>query len=87
MLQWIHALLTTWTISEGVTEISQQDMPKVTTKVEIPGSAKSIVFSAFIGCKKTDLTNTNELAKEVLNIPFHSELVDEDIKKITNCLN
>lgn len=44
-------------------------------------------FPAFIGCKKTDLTNTNELAKEVLNIPFHSELVDEDIKKITNCLN
>ena len=38
-------------------------------------------FPAFIDCKKTDLTNTNELTKKVLNIPFHSELVDEDIKK------
>jgi len=44
-------------------------------------------FPAYSSCKKTDLSNTNKLAKEVLNIPFHPELNEKDIEKITTCLN
>jgi len=39
-----------------------------------------------MNCRRGDLTATNKISEEVLSIPLHSKMREEDVSKVINVL-
>jgi len=43
-------------------------------------------FSMFKDCRRGDMTVTNKISEEILSIPLHSKMIEEDVSKVINVL-